>query len=99
MIDIYLYLFASNGRLSYNASTTFTANVVETGPCVNNFFAFLCPSDRAGLIKGNVEAKLNEHLNSQNIKSLLSSMMSSFLPNGATFNQVAMNSQGDIQVW
>jgi hypothetical protein len=98
-IDIFLDLIAAGGRISYNASNVFTADVAESGPCVNNFFAFLCPSDRAGLIKGNVESTLNTHLNSPAVKYLLGEVLSVLLPNGTTVNGLSVNSRGDIEIW
>jgi hypothetical protein len=98
-IDIYLTLVASGGKVSYTAANVFTANVAESGPCVNNFFGAFCPSDRAGLIKGTIEAKLNEHLNSASVKFLLGEVLSRLLPSGTTVSQVSMASNGNIQIW
>lgn len=98
-IDIYLDLIASGGQLSYNASNVFTANVAESGPCVNNFFGMFCPSDRTGLIKGTVESTINQHLNSSGIKPLLSSMLTRLAPSGTSVNRVSVNARGDISIW
>ncbi len=98
VIDIYLDLAAARGQISYNATNRFTANVAESGPCVNNFFAIFCPSNRSGLIKTTLENKLNEHLNSNTVKSLMGILFAQLLPSGTVVNRVTMTATGDIIV-
>jgi hypothetical protein len=97
-ITIWLNLIAQNGRLSYNANAVFSATANESGPCVNNLFAFLCPSDRAGMVKSIIETKLNEHLNSPSIKIPFDAALNSFIPAGTTINSVRVNSSGNIVI-
>lgn len=98
-IDIYLKLVPENGKVSYNATTIFNADVAESGPCVNNLFAIFCPSNRAGLIKSTIEGKINEYLNNQLLKTLVSSLLFSQVQNLTSISSVRLSNNGDIQVW
>jgi hypothetical protein len=98
VIDIYLDLRAERGQISYNATNRFTATVAESGPCVNNFFAMFCPADRSSLIKTTIENKLNEHLNSDTVRSLMGALFAQLLPSGTPVRRVTMIATGDIVV-
>lgn len=98
-IDIFLKLIAENGKVSYNATTVFNADVAESGPCVNNLFAFLCPSNRAGLFKSNIENTIAAYLNHQMFKPLVSALLFSQVQGLASVSSVQIATNGDIQVW
>lgn len=98
-IDIYLQLISEGGRLSYNANAIFSADVIETGPCVNNLFAAFCPPNRSGFIKAKIEGKLNEYLNAPLIKAFLIQTISNLLPANTAVTTVKINNGGDIQIW
>ena len=95
-VRIYLKPMAVNGRLSYTADVNFSTNISESGPCVNHVLAFLCPTDRNGLIKGLVEKSLKNHLNSDTIKPLLSAVLNTIVPVGTRVNAVQISLLGDL---
>ncbi len=97
-IDIYLTLKPVNGHLSYDAEAIFTANVSESGPCVDNVFAFLCPSNRASIIKSKLETKLNDILNEVTVKTLLGSVLDKMLPATTQVKEVRILDNGDIEI-
>lgn len=56
---------AARGSFTFDATTDFRFDMSESGPCVNNFWAFICDlalPDRASLLRTNVIAALDRNL-------------------------------------
>lgn len=54
-----------SNRFTFDATTDFTFAMSESGPCINNFWAFICDlalPDRASLLRTNVINQLNHNL-------------------------------------
>lgn len=67
-LDVWLGVGARGGRLIISdIEAEITSTFEETGPCVDNFFAFLCDwlaPDRENLIKESIETQIVSHFNS-----------------------------------
>lgn len=85
-----------DGRLTYSATTEFSTQSSETGPCVNNFWAFLCPSNREFILRSTLENTLNVYLNGGSLKGVVELVLNSNVAVPAGTTQVMITSRGDI---
>jgi hypothetical protein len=89
---------AGAGGFTFDATTAFDATISETGPCVNNFFAFICDlavPDRAGILRDSVVNAINNNLTGGVGRAGLEGVLNS-LAGGGSFHNVTVGDGGEL---